>query len=153
MINPVANGNRHNAIYAIRATLAATCACAEQDLVADGVVVVEAQERAGRLRFPLRSKSLLAVTMGTGVPHPLLLDHRGQHPLAGSGGRPGLLAGPDGTVCQGPLGSCRITGARAGTSGDYTTVASGRIPVPSAEAHSFATRSLLHLRRVADQHG
>ncbi len=67
MMKRADNGNRHSAVAAIRATLAATCACTERDLLAQGVVVVEAQERMGRLRFPLWSKSLLAVTMGPGV--------------------------------------------------------------------------------------
>lgn len=51
----------------IRATLAAQCACDERAFDVDGVVVVEAAERPGRLRFPVPSKPLLAVTLGAGV--------------------------------------------------------------------------------------
>jgi hypothetical protein len=52
---------------AIRATLAAQCACDEATLDAPGVAVTEAAERPGRLRFPVPSKPLLAVTLGAGV--------------------------------------------------------------------------------------
>ena len=54
-------------IAAIRATLAAQCACDEAAFDAAGVVVTEAAERPGRLRFPVPAKPLLAVTLGAGV--------------------------------------------------------------------------------------
>jgi GNAT superfamily N-acetyltransferase len=60
-------GDRRGARAAIAATLAAQCACNEADFAASGVVVTEASERAGRLRFPVPTKPLLVATLGAGV--------------------------------------------------------------------------------------
>jgi GNAT superfamily N-acetyltransferase len=51
----------------VRSVLAATLACDETELLADGVRVVLAEERPGRLRFPRRSLFLAAATMGAGA--------------------------------------------------------------------------------------
>lgn len=63
----VDNTNRTSVLQALRSVLAATCACEEQDLVAEGVIITEATARPGRLRFPIASKPLIVVTMGAGV--------------------------------------------------------------------------------------
>ncbi len=63
----VDTGDRRAVLPAIRAVLAANCACAERDFVGEGVVVTRAEERPGRLRFPFPTMPLLAVTMGAGV--------------------------------------------------------------------------------------
>jgi hypothetical protein len=52
---------------AIRATLAAQCACDEAAFAAAGVTVTAAIEQPGQLRFPVPSRPLLAVTLGAGV--------------------------------------------------------------------------------------
>jgi GNAT superfamily N-acetyltransferase len=63
----VGNDTRRAARAAIRAVLAASCACDEDDFRGDGVIIACAEERAGRLRFPMPSRPLHIVTMGTGV--------------------------------------------------------------------------------------
>jgi len=61
------SGERWEARAAIRATLAAYCACGEADFAAEGLVVTEASERAGRLRFTMPARPLVVATLGTGV--------------------------------------------------------------------------------------
>lgn len=51
----------------VKAVLAADCACPEDAFLKDSVSVVDWEERPGRRRFPLPSKTLLVVTMGAGV--------------------------------------------------------------------------------------
>src|SRR5438067_7032028 len=63
----VENGDRRAVRRAIRTVLAADCACAEQDFLADGVVVTNAKELAGRRRFPFPARPLLVFTMGAVV--------------------------------------------------------------------------------------
>jgi hypothetical protein len=50
----------------VRRALAASLACDEADLLAEGVRVVLAEERPGRLRFPRGPRVLGIVTMGAG---------------------------------------------------------------------------------------
>ena len=64
MIQP---SDRASTLRAIRSVLAADCACTEEDLTRDGLVITEAAERPGRRRYPLLAKPLLIVTKGTGV--------------------------------------------------------------------------------------
>jgi GNAT superfamily N-acetyltransferase len=47
--------------------LAASCACDADDFLRDGVTIARAEERPGRLRFPMPARPLQIVTMGTGV--------------------------------------------------------------------------------------
>jgi GNAT superfamily N-acetyltransferase len=61
------NDTRRAVREATRAVLAASCACAEHDFLADGLVIARAEERAGRLRFPVPSRPFQAVTFGAGV--------------------------------------------------------------------------------------
>ena len=71
------NGDRRAALGAIGSVLAASCACAEQDLLRERVTIVPARELPGRLCFPRWSKPLQVVTMGAGVVvscHPERLD-------------------------------------------------------------------------------
>lgn len=63
----VDNSGRKGVLRTVRAVLAEDCACDEQAFLSDDVLVVDWQERPGRRRFPLPSKTLLAVTMGAGV--------------------------------------------------------------------------------------
>lgn len=52
---------------AIRATLAADCACAEDAFIREGVRVVPFAERPGRRRYSLQAHRLAVMTMGAGV--------------------------------------------------------------------------------------
>ncbi len=52
---------------AVLTVLANDLACDVKDFERDGVIVVEAEERAGRRRFPFRRPSLWMVTTGRGV--------------------------------------------------------------------------------------
>lgn len=54
-------------LQAIRKTLAATLACQEDDFTREGVFLSVAEVREGRLKFPVREKSLTLATMGKGV--------------------------------------------------------------------------------------
>jgi len=63
----IENEDRRALLRAIRTVLATDCACTEQDLLADGVVVTHAKELAGRRRFPFPEQPLLVFTMGAGV--------------------------------------------------------------------------------------
>jgi hypothetical protein len=63
----VDNSDRRGVLRTIRSILVATFVCAEEDFVRNGVVVTEAGELPGRIRFPLSSKPLTVVTMGAGV--------------------------------------------------------------------------------------
>ena len=62
-----ANQDRRVVRQTVRTVLAASYACAEQDFVQEGVVIVDAAELPDRLRFPVWSKPLLIGTMGAGV--------------------------------------------------------------------------------------
>lgn len=61
------SSNRATTLEVVRTVLAADCACPEAALVAEGVLVTPAAERAGRRRFPHPARPLLVVTMGAGV--------------------------------------------------------------------------------------
>ena len=61
------NSDRRGVRQAIRRALSASCACAESALEDEHVVVTEARELPGRMRFPSPSKPLLVATMGAGV--------------------------------------------------------------------------------------
>jgi GNAT superfamily N-acetyltransferase len=61
------NDDRTAVRQAIRTVLAANCACDERDFLSDGVTIVEAGRRPGRMRFPIPSKPLAIATMGAGV--------------------------------------------------------------------------------------
>lgn len=61
------NSDRAAALRVVRTVLAADCACAEEAFVGEGVVIVDAQERPGRRRFPVGAKPLALVTMGAGT--------------------------------------------------------------------------------------
>lgn len=63
----VDNDSRESVRRVIRRVLAATCACREPDFDTDGVLITQAGELPGRLRFPVCSRPLLVVTMGAGV--------------------------------------------------------------------------------------
>ncbi len=63
----VDNGDRQSVLATIRSVIAASYACTEGDLIAEGVVVTEARELEGRLRFTPSSNPLLLVTMGADV--------------------------------------------------------------------------------------
>ncbi len=63
----VDNRDRQSVLAAIRSVLAASYACAEGDLIAEGVAVTEARELEGRLFFTPSSNPLLLATMGAGV--------------------------------------------------------------------------------------
>lgn len=56
-----------DAFATVRAVLAADLACDEEDLLAEGVRVVLAEERVGRRRFPRGPKVLIVATMGAGT--------------------------------------------------------------------------------------
>ncbi|HET8631873.1 MAG TPA: GNAT family N-acetyltransferase [Thermomicrobiales bacterium] len=62
-----ATGGHEATWRAIRAVLAADCACAPEDFLRDGGVVTVARECPGRRRFPMPAKPLLLVTTGAGV--------------------------------------------------------------------------------------
>lgn len=61
------NSTRRDARAAITRTLAANCACDEQDFMRDAITITEAREMSGRMRFPMWSKQLNVDTMGDGV--------------------------------------------------------------------------------------
>lgn len=63
----IENDTRRAVSAAIRATLAASYACDERDFLADGLVIARAEERAGRLRFPVPARPFQLVTCGAGV--------------------------------------------------------------------------------------
>jgi GNAT superfamily N-acetyltransferase len=58
---------RKQMLQVIRKTLAANLACQEDDFTKDGVFLSAAEDREGRMKFPVREKSLTLVTMGKGV--------------------------------------------------------------------------------------
>lgn len=58
---------RKQILQEIRKTLAATLACHEDDFTKEGVFLSVAELREGRMKFPVRAKSLTLVTMGKGV--------------------------------------------------------------------------------------
>lgn len=59
--------NRAETQAVIRRVLAADCACPEEALLADGVLVTVAEEHPGRRRYPMSAKPLYVATMGRGV--------------------------------------------------------------------------------------
>ncbi|MBD2861866.1 GNAT family N-acetyltransferase [Paenibacillus oceani] len=59
--------NWSTAVQTVKGVLSATLACPQTDLDRESVSVHEAKSLEGRLRFPLREKSLTLVTMGKGV--------------------------------------------------------------------------------------
>jgi GNAT superfamily N-acetyltransferase len=59
--------SRSSTMEAVRAVLAADCACSEADFLQDGLMVVPAEKRSGRRRFPRPDKPLLMMSMGRGV--------------------------------------------------------------------------------------
>ncbi len=52
---------------AVRAVLAADCACPESAFAEDGLLFTTAEERPGRRRYPLSARELRIITMGRGV--------------------------------------------------------------------------------------
>lgn len=54
-------------LQTIRKILAANLACHEDDFTKDGTFLSVAEVREGRMKFPMREKSLTLVTMGKGV--------------------------------------------------------------------------------------
>src|SRR3712207_4277567 len=61
------NTTRQSVVQEVRSVLAATCACDIQYFDAEGVTIVDAVERPGRLRFRVWSKPLIVATTGAGV--------------------------------------------------------------------------------------
>lgn len=60
-------GSRAGTREAVRAVLAADCACPESAFVEDGLLVTAAEERPGRRRYPTAARPLGVITMGRGV--------------------------------------------------------------------------------------
>ncbi len=58
---------REALLQAIRKILAATLACHEDDFTREGTILSVAEVREGRMKFPVREKSLSIVSMGKGV--------------------------------------------------------------------------------------
>jgi len=63
----VDNKDRRAVLRAIRVVLAADCACAEHDFLADDTVIAFARELPGRRRFPFPAPPLWVFTMGANV--------------------------------------------------------------------------------------
>ncbi|HEY7415117.1 MAG TPA: GNAT family N-acetyltransferase [Ktedonobacteraceae bacterium] len=63
----MATVKREALLQAIRKVLAANLACHEDDFMKDGTFISVAEVREGRMKFPLREKSLSMVTMGKSV--------------------------------------------------------------------------------------
>lgn len=61
------NSSRDGVLRTVRAVLAEDCACDEHAFLADGIRVVDWEERPGRRRFAPPSLPLLVATMGAGV--------------------------------------------------------------------------------------